>query len=50
LPQLKEGAFMRAFGAKCRFAALLRAMPPSMSSLLRRPVGAVNYGLEHEAA
>ena len=46
LPQLEDGAFMRAFAAKGRFADLLRAIPVHVVTVNAALIGAAIYGLE----
>ncbi len=45
LPQLQDGAFMRAFTAKGRFANMLRAMPVHVVTINAALVGAAMLGL-----
>jgi glucokinase len=49
LPQLLDGAFMRAFTAKGRFANLLGAIPVHVVTINAALLGAAIYGLEQMA-
>jgi glucokinase len=49
IPQLQDGAFLRAFTAKGRFANLLSAIPVHVVTINAALLGAAIYGLEQQA-
>jgi glucokinase len=48
VPQLQDGAFMKAFADKGRFANLLRGIPVHVIVINAALLGAAIYGIEQE--